>query len=263
MRKYLFIFKTQIISNLQYVGNVLIGFIGNFVMLFILFNLWKYLYSGPNELINGYNMFQMTWYVIITELLWMSLGGRKLVGKISEDVITGNVAYNINKPYSYVGYVLATHLGDIFIKSIVLSILFMITGLVFLGGFPSLTLVNVLVIVLTMILATVISTLFASSIGLLAFFFENSRSFWWLYSKFILILGTIFPIEFFPGVLQKVLSFSPVFVSSYGPAKLFVDFSWSTAWEILLAQLIYLAISYGICEFIYRKGVRKINVNGG
>jgi ABC-type uncharacterized transport system permease subunit len=53
MRKYLFIFKTQIISNLQYVGNVLMGFIGKFVMLFILFNLWKYLYSDPSELING------------------------------------------------------------------------------------------------------------------------------------------------------------------------------------------------------------------
>ena len=32
----------------------------------------------PNELINGYSMHQMVWYVIITEILWMTLGGRKL-----------------------------------------------------------------------------------------------------------------------------------------------------------------------------------------
>ena len=37
MRKYLFIFKSEIMTNLQYVFNLFVGFIGYFVMLFILF----------------------------------------------------------------------------------------------------------------------------------------------------------------------------------------------------------------------------------
>ena len=49
-------------------------------------------------------MNQMIWYVIITEILWMSLGGRKLCRKICEDVRGGNIAYNINKPYNYINY---------------------------------------------------------------------------------------------------------------------------------------------------------------
>ena len=67
MKKYLFIIKTQILSNLQYVFNTVFGFVSYFILLYILFNLWTYLYSNPNELINGYSMQQMVWYVIITE----------------------------------------------------------------------------------------------------------------------------------------------------------------------------------------------------
>ena len=78
MKKYLFIYKSEVMSNLQYVFNIVTGFIGYFIFIFVFLNLWQYIYSDPNELINGYNMNQMIWYVIITEILWMRFGGRKL-----------------------------------------------------------------------------------------------------------------------------------------------------------------------------------------
>lgn len=263
MKKYLFIIKTQIMSNLQYIFNIAFGFVGYFIMLFILFNLWQYLYSDPNELINGYSMNQMTWYVIITEILWMTLGGKKLCNKISNDVRSGNITYNINKPYNYIGYCLATHLGDIFVKGIVFTFLGMLTGLLFLGGLPTLSIVNILIVLLTSILALVISILLITSIGLISFFIEDAGPFYWIYSKLILVLGTIFPIEYFPNIVQKILNFSPVYVVSYGPAKLFVDFTWDKSISVIVAQIIYIFITYGICSLIYKKGVKRINVNGG
>ena len=74
------------------------------------------------------------------------------------------------------------------------------------------------------------------------------------------LLGSI---EFFPLFIQKVLRFSPIFVTGYGPAKLFVDFSYSRFFTVLIAQLIYILIAYSVCHIIYKKGVRKLNVNGG
>ncbi len=263
MKKYLFIIKTQMMSNLQYVLNILFGFVGYFIMLFILFNLWRYLYSDPNELINGYNMEQMTWYVIVTEILWMTLGGRKLCNKISSDVKSGNIAYNINKPYNYITYCLATHLGDMAIKGTVYALLGILVGYLFLGSFPDVSVLSIILVIITSIGALIISTLLITSIGLISFFIEDSGPFYWVYSKFILVLGTIFPIEYFPTILQKILSFSPVYVVSYGPAKLWVDFSFDKAFFIILAQIIYIIIAYGICYLVYRKGVRRINVNGG
>lgn len=263
MKKYLFIIKTEIMSNLQYIFNIAFGFVGYFIMLFILFNLYNYLYSDPSELINGYSMNQMVWYVIVTEILWMTLGGRKFCRKITDDVRSGNITYNINKPYSYVGYSLATHLGDMLVKGIIYTILGMLTGFLFIGEFPSLSIVSVLIILVTAVLASVISSLLIILIGLIAFFVEDSGPFYWLYSKVILVLGTIFPIEYFPKVVQSILNFSPVYVVSYGPAKLFVDFSYDRALSIIVAQVIYIFITYGICYLTYKRGVKRINVNGG
>ena len=263
MRKYLFIFKSEIISNLQYVFNIIAGFIGYFIILFIFLNLWQYIYSDPKEIINGYTMNQMIWYVIITEILWSTLGGRKLCRKISDDVRSGNIAYNINKPYNYIGYSLFSHLGITTIRGIIYVILGIITGLIFLKEFPTLSLLNVLAVLLTGILATIISSLIIIFIGLFSFIIEESNPFYWLYSIIILVLGTMFPIEYFPKILWPILTYSPIYVVSYGPAKLFVDFSWNAFLSVLLSQIIYIIITYLLCSLIYKKGVKNLNVNGG
>lgn len=263
MKKYLFIYKSELMSNLQYVFNIITGFIGYFIFIFVFLNLWKYIYSDPNELINGYSMNQMIWYVIITEILWMSLGGRGLCRKISNDVRTGNIAYNLNKPYNYISYSLFSHLGNVTIKFIIYVVLGMLTGLLFLGEFPNISIFGFIGVLISCCFATVISTLLITFLGLFAFYMEDANPLYWIYSKFILILGTIFPIEYFPKVLQPIINLSPIYVVSYGPAKLFVDFNLSNFIVIVFAQIIYIFIGYLLCSMLYKRGVKKLNVNGG
>lgn len=263
MKKYLFIFKSEIMSNLQYVFNVITGFIGYFLLIFVFFNLWRYMYSDPNEIINGYTMNQMIWYVVITEIIWGTVGGSRLCKDISADVRGGNIAYNLNKPYNYIGYSLSKHLGAATIKLIIYIFLGITTGYVFLGSFPRLNLIQIVICLLSLILAIVISSLFITFIGLFSFFIEDSSPFYWVYSKFILLLGTLFPIEYFPGILGQILKYSPIYVVSYGPAKLFVDFSIEKCIPIIMAQIVYIFIAYGLCLLVYKKGVKRLNVNGG
>ena len=263
MRKYFFIFKSEIMSHFQYVGNVFIGFIGYAIHIFIFLNLWKYIYSDPNELINGYSMNQMIWYVIITEIVWSLSNSRIFLRKIVEDVKSGNIAYNMNKPYSYIGYVLSDKLGSSFITGIVYAILGMLLGYLFMGSFPSLNILQIFLVIISCVLAIIISVLIVTTIGLLSFFIEDSNPFYWLYSKLILIVGVIFPIEYFPKAIQPILNYSPVYVISYAPAKLFVDFSYKIFFTALVSQIIYLFIAYFLCRYIYKKGEKKLNVNGG
>ncbi len=263
MKKYFFIFKSEIMSSLQYIANNLLNFLGYFMHIFIFFNLWNYIYSNPEELINGYSKVQMIWYIVVTEIIWSIAGGRKLCRIISEDVKSGNITYNMNKPYSYVGYRLASHLGEGTIKFFIFAILGGIVGLVFLGEMPNLNIIQFVVAVISIIVAITIQSFFSILIGLLSFIIEDSSPLYWVYSKAILILGTLFPIEFFPIKIQGIAKLSPVYVVSYGPAKLFVDYETKTALSILVAQIIYLFIAYMLCILMYNKGVKKINVNGG
>ena len=263
MKKYLYILKSEIMTNLQYSFDILVSFISYCVLIFVFLNLWNYIYQDPSELINGYNMNQMIWYVIVTEILWMSLGGRKLCQKISNDVRSGNIAYNINKPYNYVEYAFCNHMGMVIIRFIMVTILGITLGLLFLHSFPYLTVFGSLIVLVSCLLGTAINMYLVISIGLISFFIEDSNPFFWLYSKMILVIGTLFPVEFFPSFIQPFIKLTPIYVVSYGPAKLFVDYNINNAIHILLTQGIYLLCAFGICHLIYNKGVKKLSVNGG
>ena len=263
MKKYLYIFKSEIMSNLQYAFDIFVGFIGYAVHIFIFLNLWEYIYSDPNELINGYSMSQMIWYVIVTEILWSALNGRKFNKRISEDVRTGNISYNINKPYNYVEYMLSSHLGITSFRFLLVTILGMVLGYIFLGSFPEISILGIICVLISCFLATLINIFLIIGLGLFAFYIEDATPFYWLYSKMILLLGTIFPVEFFPTIIQPIIKYSPIFAVSIAPAKLFVDFSITTFLETLVIQLLYLLVCATIVHLFYKKGVKKLNVNGG
>ena len=263
MKKYIYIFKSEVMSSMQYVFNIFFKLILYFLMIFVFIQLWKYIYNDPEELINGYSMNQMIWYVMVTEVLWYSLGGRALCRRITNDVKSGNITYQLNKPYNYVQYVVSSHLGEILIKTIIYMIFAAIMGAIFVGNFPSITPIGLLTVLISGIFGTIINTLLIVFVGLFAVFIEDANPLYWLYSKLILVVGTLFPVEFFPEYLQKIFKYSPIYVVSYGPAKLFVDFSTEKLVNIIVAQLIYLCIGYGLCMILYRKGVKRLNVNGG
>ena len=263
LRKYLYIFKSEIMSALPYTFNILVNMIGYIVMIFIFINLWDYIYDDPSSLINGYTKEQMIWYVIVTEIIWGAVGGRKLSRKICEDVKGGNIAYMMNKPYSYIGYALSSHLGETALKGLITTLVGITMGIIFLNGIPNISFLGIIVVIISSFLAVTISTLFIIFIGLFSFIIEDAQPFYWIYSKIILVLGTIFPVEFFPGVLGIIIKLSPIYVTCYGPAKLFVDFNLETAGKVLTVQVVYTFIALGLCYLLYRKGVRRLNVNGG
>lgn len=86
MKKYLYIYKATLIENLGYISNLLLGFINFFVMMFVFLNLWQYIYSDGTQVINGYTMEQMIWYVLITEVLWCGSKNKILTREISKDI---------------------------------------------------------------------------------------------------------------------------------------------------------------------------------
>ncbi len=152
MRKYLYIYKSTLIENLNYIANILVGFINFFVMMFVFLNLWQYIYSDSSQIINGYTMQQMIWYVLITELLWYGTRNKALTRKISNDIKSGNIAYNINKPYNYVTYVIFEHLGEITIKAILFAIVGLTIGVCFVGPIENFNFLNIPFILLVVIL---------------------------------------------------------------------------------------------------------------
>ncbi len=263
MKKYLYIYKATLVENLNYITNILLGFINFFVMMFVFLNLWEYIYSDNTQVINGYTMQQMIWYVLITEVLWFGSRNKILTQEISQDIKTGNIAYNINKPYNYVLYIVSKHLGEITIKLIMFIMVGIIIGVSFVGPIQNFNIMNVPFILLTVIFGVIINSILRIAISIISFWIEDSTPFHWVYDKMILVIGTLFPIEMFPEFIRPIIKCTPIFVVTYGPAKLIIDFSMKSFMNIFIAQILYLVISISIVSILYNKGVKKLNVNGG
>lgn len=72
-----------------------------------------------------------------------------------------------------------------------------------------------------------------------------------------------FPLEVFPVWLQPVIRYSPVYAAVSGPVKMLVNFNINEFYGVLVSQLFYVFILVLIITIEYKKGVKKLNVNGG
>lgn len=263
MRKYLFIYKATLMESLQYVLNILLGFVSFIIILFIFQNLWRYMYSDSGNIISGYSMNQMIWYVIITEIIWFGTRNRTLTNQISNDIKSGTIAYGINKPYHYILYMIARHFGEITLQFFLFLGAGILIGYAFVGSLPNFNILHLPLIIIVFFLGMMINTFIRMGISILSFWIEDSTPFHWIYDKMIIVIGTFFPVEMFPLWAQPIIRSSPIYVVTYGPAKLVIDFSTEMFLKVLLSQSIYFIVSLFLLMGIFRRGVKRLNVNGG
>ena len=263
MRKYMVIYRAVLMENLQYAMDMAMGFIIYFFIIFIFIHLWNYMYADPGSLIAGYNKEQMIWYVMITETIWFGCRSQTVSRQAATDIRGGNIAYLINKPYHYAFYVLARYTGEWSIRLPMYGLFATLMGVLLVGPLPDFRITALFAVILSMALGVTIQGVFKLCISLISFWIEDSNPYQWLYDKLILVVGTIFPIEIFPTALQPIFKLTPIYTVCYGPAKLLIDFSTAKFMEIILAQILYLATGCALMLCIFRKGVKKLHVNGG
>lgn len=263
MRKYIVIFKATLMENLQYIMNIIFSFIIYFMMLFVFICLWNYIYSDSSNLINGYAMGQTIWYVILTETLWFGSRNATLSRQITDDIKSGTIAYGINKPYHYILYIVSRHLGEITLKMFLYTAAGIVIGCCFLGPLPNFTFYHLPFILLSTFLGIMINAFIKITISVLSFWIEDAIPFHWIYDKLIIVVGMLFPVEMFPLWAQPAVKASPIYVVTYGPVKLMIDFSYPVFLNVLLAQAAYFIVSLLVLMLLYQRGVKKLNVNGG
>lgn len=263
MKKYLFIIKTTFNDSIQYVSSLFFRFIGFAIMMFVLVSLWSFIYGDPDNIIKGYSFSQMIWYLLFAEAISFGSGSKVATDEVKDNIKSGNIAYQINKPYNYIGYIICKYMADTLIRFIAFLIIVIILGIVFAGPIPDFNYLSIISGIPIFLLAVLITGMVRILISLSAFWVEDSRPFQQVYNKIILMFGVFFPLEMFPSIVGKIVKYSPIYGVSYGPAKLVLSFSNELFKSILLSQLITILIVMLIIYIVYKKGVKKLNVNGG
>ena len=263
MKKYLNIMKTTFNDTLQYSSSLIFRFIGFAVVMSVLISLWNFLYSDPNTLIKGYSFNQMIWYLLLAEIITFGSGSKVATDEIKNNIKSGNIAYQVTKPYNYIVFTICKYLADTFIRFILFLIVAVILGLTFAGPIEGFNPISLIPAIPVFFFAVLIFGMVRILISLSAFWVEDSHPFQMVYQKFILIFGVLFPLEMFPKVIQTIIKFTPIYGVSYGPAKLLIDFNLDILISVFISQIITIIVVSILLSIVYGRGVKKLNVNGG
>ena len=259
MRKYLAVARIGFMERAAYRGDVFGRSFMLLLFLFVLSRLWGTVLGGKST--EGFDHLAVVWYFVITEGLMLARPG--LGKQINDEVRSGSFSAYLIRPCQYVLFHLSSYLGKTSMGLIANLCVGSLVA-VWLVGVPVVKVVQLPLSILSLLLGMVINFLITMSIALSAFWVEDNEPFFWIYSKFQLILGgVLIPLDFFPGLLRTVAVHLPFGYVFYRPARLCVAYETHTALSVILGQLIWILVLGLILQSLYETGVKKVNVNGG
>lgn len=265
MNKYLGIFKTSFKQETKTIANSIVAVVSFAVIIFIFKQLWEFIFggSGVGNIIFGYSIEMMIWYMIMAEILLYAIKRRAIMLSFGNDIKSGSIAYKLVKPYNYFGYQIASHCASFLWKLCFLIPAGIVMGLILLGPIANFSFAFVFPIFVSVLLACLLTCIIYGLIGLFCFWIEESTPFSWILEKFVMLFGLFFPPEFFPAWLQPYINYSPIYAMMAGPSKLLANFSWELFLKVAISQVVYISICILFALIIFNLGKKKVNIHGG
>jgi ABC-2 type transport system permease protein len=250
-------------SSLAYITDTVLRQVFLVVIIFTFSQLWSVTYRVTGQsTIAGFSVTQMLWYLVLTEAI--TLGQVRAAAAMDDDVKSGQIAYTLSRPYNFILYHYATYIGETLVRvpaNIILggAVAALTVGLI---RFP---IASVLVGTLSIVLGTTLHFVVSAGIGLLAFWFEETQSFYLLYSRVALLLGGVMlPLELMPAPVQRVAAVLPTRYMIYDPARIFTGHVQASGTApVFLRQVAWIAVFSVVLNLVYRQGVKHASVQGG
>ena len=222
----------------------------------VLGGVWRV--AAEDGQVAGYDADALTWYILASEAVVVPLGMR-LIERMADSIIDGGVAVEMLRPAPVLGVRLATELGRSLPALGACALAGLAAGAVVTGGLPDPAAAALAVPALVMAVTANLAAQHACSA--LAFWTREARTTWFLYQKFVFILGgMLLPIEVLPDGLQPVAAALPFAAMAYVPARL----ASGHAEPLLLAtQAAWLLALVGAAAWAFTLGQRRLQVVGG
>lgn len=256
MNKYLAFAKVAIKEQLSKLIDE-VGTIFSFCIHIVIFSfLWDFVLAGKT--MAGYSKQELVWYVIIAEAIMYSF--HYYYRKVARKVEMGDFAYDMTKPFNFLIRIIVEGLSEL-PMTIILIVVGAILGTLFVGLIP-ISFIQIVASMVIILMATMLLLMVNIIVGLLSIWLGRDVSSVWLLCGKAMLIFAFTPIELFPKVAQNIMLLLPTTHVVYTPSSLFVHFSI----EKLITSSIYIVVSFLLLTIIlwviYKKGVKKQNVNG-
>ena len=261
LAKYYEVAKIHVLEKVSYSWNqVFYGLIIG-IVLFVFVHIWQAIYAGKPT-IEGFSIAQMIWYLALAEVIVFSAGGGG-IERIGDDVKSGVIASSLTKPLNFVGKEFAVLLANFFYTLLVSGFIAFAVAYLLVGPIPF-HLANIPLVLAMLVGSAILNFTLVIFLGLFAFWFEDVSSIYFIYQKFLFILGGMFvPLDVYPVWIQGIVKYLPFSFIMYMPSKLFVHFDWDVFLTGIIGQVGWILVGAVLLKVIYDKGIKRVNINGG
>lgn len=267
MRAYLLCAKNAFLSGIAYRFNTFFSTVAMLISVYVKIAIWRALYSGTaGAMATDYGaigLADMITYVIISTLLDIVVRSRVIL-EIDQKIKSGEIAFDINRPFSFYGYMFSLSLGRNafrFVFEFTFIALFIIPF--YHVTFPAVS--SFLLFLLSMLLGMQIHFLLAFTMGLLGFWYLRI----WHMDRILSITigffsGSFVPLWFFPPAIAQVGRFLPFQYIHFVPMSIYMEkIPRGEMWFALLIQLCWIGLLSLLCRWVFSRGVKKLVIQGG
>lgn len=253
---------------IAYRANFLGFFLGEILMCFVMYFIWKAVYasSGKTDFM-GFSMVDMMVYVFLTNIAGF-ITGTDSTYSIAEEIKDGSIIMRLIKPVKVDLSFLFFELGN---KVMLMTCVFIpvMLGLelyrYFALGYVAFKISRLILFVISISISYLLAFYLNLIFGYLAFFLLNLWGFNILKESIIKFFsGAIIPLAFFPGPVRAVFSRLPFASLTYTPVMIYMEkYTGSELVINMLMQVMWLAIFILISKLIWIWAEKRLAVQGG
>ena len=226
--------------------------------------IWTSVY-GSARVVNGVTLGQMITYAILSTSIMGAWEYAPLIRGIDRALKSGEIAIYLLRPVSYPLYLLASQLGDLAYGVVVAMIPATVIAILIYGMLPPASPALGLLFVAYWALSFLIIFLFATLLGLAAFWLMTAFSLEWLLQAILWIFGGMWvPFWFFPEPLGSIARHLPFAWIGYYPTAVYLGkLSLADCWLYLGAGIGWAAaLAIGVA-LLWRRARLRLVVQGG
>lgn len=263
---YLAFIRNAFLNMLAYRLRYYTGIVTYLLFVAVNYFIWQAVYAGrePGAQVNGFTLAEMVTYVSVG---WIarSLYFSTIDREIDEQVKTGQVSVYLLRPVHFHTMMFCQAAGESLFRLIFFTLP---VGLAIVIAFPVMLAasgVDFLLFGVSSLFSFLILTEINFMVGLLAFSLKSIEGI--IRAKYFLVQllsGLLLPLSFFPGWFQGVLEFLPFRIIAYVPLRFYLGKIPSSEIPVVfLNQLVWFAVLVVMGQFMWRKAMAELTLQGG
>lgn len=261
MRKILSVVKMTLLDGLTYRTDMLLYVLSGIVRPIVMLIVWLAVISSGAKLPLSQNEFVIYYLLVMLIGVFTSVWTSPF---LSVRIRQGRISPYLLKPFSYLSWDLGQNIGEKVFKFIYLIPIVIGILIIFNVHIPSLSLVNLLFFLPSLIMAFISRYLLDYVVGLTAFWLDDSRSLGDFLDLLVYIFsGILVPIETLPKFWQNVSFYLPFRYMMSFPIELILGrLSFLQEVSGLILSLLWTVFFVFLYKFIWSQGMKRYSAAG-